>query len=267
MPTLGHRSGAPVGRLFFYIRMAVALAVAALVSVPLLTSSSSAVEDPNQVVICKYSHTPVIGEVAQTVIITNTSSLDGTGFAGVFPFTFSDQQNSSVAIRFAEVGENTGSLGDPADVCPLFGEPDDECPNLDGVQPPGFQCEADTETQTRDVGPLLDCDAGTVTTLHQERTRTQEFVDGAWVWGDWSEWVTVGTDVEDATSDQCPGEPVNPPPPPPPPNPPTPTPPTPVLPNTGSGADMGGMALLSGLLLAAGSALLVRRRKLGATRA
>jgi LPXTG-motif cell wall-anchored protein len=231
-----------------------------MISVPFMASTSSAVEDPNQVVVCKYSHTPVVNEQAQTVIIISTNGLDGTGFAGLFPFIFSDQQNTSIATRFAEVGELSKDLV-IGDECPPFQPPPtDACPGLDGDQPDGFQCEPDSETQTRDLGPLVDCAADTVTTLHQERTRTQEFNADTqeWEWGAFSDWTTVDTTVVDANDVQCPPEePINPPTPPTPPAPPE----QPILPNTGSPAFLGALGLMGAMVLAAGSTLFMRSRK------
>ena len=245
-----------------FIRLCVALGIA-LISVPLLSSSASAVPDETQVVVCKYSHTPVSGEIAQTVIIVSRNALEGEGFAGIFPFTFSDEQNSSLAVRFAEVGETTGSLDEPEVECPPF-PGDDACPELPGDQEEGFQCDPITETETQDVGPVLDCDAGTITTLHQERTRTQVFDEGTqtWSFGEWSDWVTVDTTVEDATAEDCPDDPIDPPNPPNP-NPPAPVdPPAPTLPETGAG-DYLGLGALGALLLAGASALLWRSRRIG----
>jgi len=239
-----------------FVRLFVALAVA-MISVPFLASSASAVIDPNQVVVCKYSHTPVANEVAQTVIIINTNGLNGTDFAGVFPFIFSDQQNTSIATRFAEDGELAKDLV-IGEECPPF-QPTDECPELDGDQPPGFQCEPNSETETRDLGPLLDCDAGTITTLHQERTRTEEFNADTqtWSFGPFSDWETVDTTVEDATAEDCPvdnpPEPIV--------DPPVDNPENPTLPNTGSSPYLTALALMGGLILTAGSALLMRGRK------
>lgn len=259
------RAGARSGGLFLFIRLVLALGIAVISAPFLLASSSAAAPDVGKVVVCKYSHTPVTGEVAQTIIIVSANALEGDGFNGTFPFNFSDEQNSSIAIRYAEEGEQSNEL--EIGECPPFPGVDD-CPELPGDQPEGFQCEPLTETQTRDVGPTVDCETDTVTTLHQERTRTQVFVaeppPGEWVWGDWSEWVTVDTTVVPATNDQCPG-PINPPPP----NPPEPTPPAPVnppsptLPDTGAEDYLGGLALLSGLILAGASALIWRSRRMG----
>jgi uncharacterized surface anchored protein len=148
--------------------------------------------------------------------------------------------------------------------------PTDACPNLGGDQPEGFQCEPESETETRDLEPLLDCATDTVTTLHQERTRTQEFnaETQEWAFGEWSEWATVDQTVVDATDEQCPPEePILPPEEPIlPPNPPAP-PENPTLPATGASPYLTGLALLGGLILTAGSALLVRSRKVRVPRA
>lgn len=63
--------------------------------------------------------------------------------------------------------------------------------------------EPDTEKDYRDVPQAPDCEAGTVTTLHQERTRT-ETSEG--VWGPWSEWQTVDSSTREATAEECPPE-------------------------------------------------------------
>lgn len=259
------RAGKP-GGFRLYLRLLIALGLAVFAA-PFLASSASAEPDVGKVVVCKYSHTPETGELAQTIIIVSANALEGDGFEGEFPFFFSDQHNSSIAIRYAEVGEqpNELELGE----CPPFPGVD-ECPELPGDQEEGFQCEPLSETDTRDVGPTVDCPAGTVTTLHQERTRTQEFVDGAWVWGAWSEWVTVDTTVVDTTEEQCPtvdppGPVVDPPPPPNPPEPPSPVvnPPAPVLPQTGLSDYLGAIALLTGLALTGGLLLLRRSSRIG----
>jgi LPXTG-motif cell wall-anchored protein len=249
------------------LRLFVALAMA-MIAVPLLLSSSASAAPGDKVVVCKYSHTPVVNEQAQTVIIVSQNALDGTGFAGLFPFTFSDQQNTSIATRFAEEGEQSNELV-IGDECPPF-QPTDECEELPGDQPEGFQCEALSETETQDLGPLLDCDAGTLTTLHQERSRTQTFnaETQEWEWGAFSEWETVDTTVVDATEEDCPVD--NPPNPPEPiVDPPVNNPPseTPTLPNTGSSPYLTALALMGGLLMTAGSAVFLRSRKVRVPRA
>jgi LPXTG-motif cell wall-anchored protein len=192
------------------------------------------------------------------IVSENTLGNPQQPFPGTLPFIWTDAQGQtevgSIAIRYATEGEQAHDV-DPAE-CPQ--EPVDECEELPGDQPPGFQCEPITET--RDVGPTLDCEAGTITTLHQERTQTFDEATQTWSFGDW---VTVDTTVEEATEEDCPGEPIDPPNPPNP-NPPNPpAPPTdPTLPETGAG-DYLGLGMLGALLLAGASALLWRSRRIG----
>jgi hypothetical protein len=258
------RAGAPFGAPF--IRLCLALIVAVIGAPFLLASSSSAAPD-DKVVVCKYVSTQ--GGVLDHIVIVSENTLGNANqpFNGVLPFIWTDAQGQtevgSIAIRYAEEGEQAQDV-DPSECVQA---PPDECEELPGDQPEGFQCEPITETETRDVGPTLDCDAGTITTLHQERTRTQVFVadppPGAWVFEDWSDWVTVDQTVEQATEDDCPGEPIDPPAPNPP-NPPAPVdPPNPTLPDTGAEDYLGGLALLSGLILAGASALIWRSRRMG----
>ncbi len=61
--------------------------------------------------------------------------------------------------------------------------------------------EADTETETRSVVGAPDCEAGTVTTSHQERSRTEIAYD---VWGEWSAWTETSTSSRPATEQECP---------------------------------------------------------------
>ena len=81
--------------------------------------------------------------------------------------------------------------------------PTDACPNLPGDQPSGFQCEPKTEHEARQMNQVPDCEAGTITTLNQERTRTQEFVNGQWVWGAWSEWTTTSSSTTPVPPGTC----------------------------------------------------------------
>jgi len=67
----------------------------------------------------------------------------------------------------------------------------DECSDLPGDQPPGFQCEPKSEKQTRSIEKAPNCKTGATLTKYQERTRTQQFVNGQWSWGQWSKWKTV----------------------------------------------------------------------------
>ena len=144
--------------------------------------------------------------------------------------------------------------------------PEDECEELPGDQPEGFQCEPLDERETRDLQPLLDCEGGTITVIHQERTRVQEFLDGLWVFGEWSEWIEFDRTVTDAPAEDCAIDPpiVDPP---DPVDPPAPVVDPPTLPNTGSPAMLGTLGLMGALLLAAGSTLLMRARKVRVPRA
>lgn len=71
----------------------------------------------DRVVVCKYVSQPVAGEVASHVVITDSHSLPN--FDGTFPAYFSDAQNSSIAVRYAEPGEKAKDLT-VADECPLY---------------------------------------------------------------------------------------------------------------------------------------------------
>ncbi len=254
------RAGAPAGRFSLFIRLCMALGIA-LISLPLLMASSSSAAAPGQkVVVCKYVSTP--GGVLDHVVVVGQKSLGNANspWPGTFPFSWTDAHGGtlkgSTAIRFAAQGEQAKDI-DPAECVqsPII----DDCPDLAGDQPVGFQCFPLEETEQRDVGPTLDCDTETVTTLHQERTRTQTFDDQTqtWSFGDWSDWTTVSETVDPATDQQC-GGPIDPPEPPDPVDPPEPT-----LPNTGAGDYLGGLAALSGLLLAAAGTVLFRSRKIG----
>lgn len=160
---------------------------------------------------------------------------------------------------------------------------DGTCPDPDpGPQP-------DDVVQKRKVVGEPDCEAGTVTTLKQERTKTYTLIDNVWVLGDWSEWVTVKELVDDVTPEQCP-----PPPPhdecplidgdqpegtdcdpevppteePPAEEPPTVEPPaaeppatTALLPNTGADSNLAALGLLALAALVMGGGALVASRK------
>jgi LPXTG-motif cell wall-anchored protein len=260
MPSITKRTGPPAG-LFLFLRICVARAVA-MISVPFLASSSSAAPNDN-VVVCKYVSTP--GGVLDHVVIVDESTLGNANqpWPGTFPFIWTDAQGQtevgSIALRYAQPGEQAHDV-EVSGECPQEPPPPtDACPNLGGDQPEGFQCEPETDTETRDLGPLLDCDAGTITTLHQERSRTQTFNEETqeWEWGDFSDWETVDTTVEDATAADCPVD--NPPEPILPPE--EPPAPAPTLPNTGASPYLTALGLMGGLILTAGSALFMRSRK------
>lgn len=251
-----------------FVRLFVALALAMITAPLLLASSASAEPDPNQVVVCKYSHTPVVGEIAQTVNIVNTSALEGDGFAGVFPFLFSDQHSSSVAIRFAEVGENTGSLDDPAEECPPFGE-DLICP--EGTDHAGEEVPEGESIESFCNDPAEVCPEGTDNAGQEipEGQTADEFCDDVEppaVCPDGTDnagqEIPEGQTAEDFCDDaDVPIDPVV--------DPPAPVvdPPAPTLPNTGTSPYLTALGLMGALILAAGSTLFMRSRKVRVPRA
>ncbi|MEJ7635866.1 MAG: hypothetical protein WKF39_13780, partial [Aeromicrobium sp.] len=97
-------------------------------------------EVDGQVVVCKFTTTP--SGVLTNIIIVSASSL-GEGFIGEFPFDFDDAQGS-FALRFAADGEKAKDIS--TDAC---GEdpppPFDECPDIDGDQPEGTDCDEGEE--------------------------------------------------------------------------------------------------------------------------
>lgn len=85
-----------------------------------------------RVVVCKYVRKPGVAEVFSHIIVVNENALLGKGFAGVFPFPFSDAHFSSVAIRYAERGEQASEVDEAS--CPAQEPPGEEPP---GEEPPG----------------------------------------------------------------------------------------------------------------------------------
>jgi LPXTG-motif cell wall-anchored protein len=240
----------------------------AMIAVPLLLASSASAVPAGHVVVCKYVATPGPNEVASHIIMPSPESIAGDFDPNLgFPQEWTDAQNTSIAIRYTVDGEQTNDTS-ILDECPVL-NPTDECEELPGDQPEGFQCLPESETETQDLGPLLDCEAGTLTTLHQERTRTQTFNADTqeWEWGAFSEWETVDTTVVDATEEDCPvvvpPDPIV--------DPPAPVvdPPveTPTLPNTGTSPYLTALGLMGALILAAGSTLFMRGRKVRVPRA
>jgi hypothetical protein len=63
-----------------------------------------------QVVVCKYVRTPGAAEIFSHIIVVNENALEGRGFAGTFPFAFSDAHFNSVAVRFAAKGEQAREI-------------------------------------------------------------------------------------------------------------------------------------------------------------
>lgn len=96
-----------------------------------------------KVVVCKYVRKPGVAETFSHIIVVNENALKGKGFAGTFPFAFSDAHSSSVAVRYADKGEQGKDIS--ASVCPA-----DEPP---GEEPPGGEEE---EEPPGDVGGIIE---------------------------------------------------------------------------------------------------------------
>lgn len=81
--------------------------------------------------------------------------------------------------------------------------PTDECVDLPGNQPEGFQCAPLTENDEK-ITHEQSCEAGTVTKFFWERSRTQVFdaQTQTWSYPDWPEWTKVDTKVRDMTDDE-----------------------------------------------------------------
>jgi hypothetical protein len=84
-----------------------------------------------KVVVCKYVRKPNAAEVFSHIVVVSDNALVGKGFAGTFPFAFSDAHSKSVAVRYAAKGEQAREIS--ASVCPAD-EPPEEPP---GEEPPG----------------------------------------------------------------------------------------------------------------------------------
>ena len=85
-------------------------AVPAVLDAPALESPSGVApaevrgEKGKKVVVCKYVRKPGVAEVFSHIIVVSENALLGKGFAGAFPFSFSDAHFKSVAVRFAAKG-------------------------------------------------------------------------------------------------------------------------------------------------------------------
>lgn len=97
-----------------------------------------------KVVVCKYVRKPGVAEIFSHIIVVNENALLGKGFAGVFPFAFSDAHFKSVAIRYAERGEQAKDVDETS--CPAGTPPGEEPP---GEEPPG-------EEPPGEVGGIVD---------------------------------------------------------------------------------------------------------------
>ncbi len=101
--------------------------------VPFAPGGATGADRQHRVVVCKYVRRPGLAEVYSHPIIVDFHALLGQGFAGVFPYAFSDGQLGSVAIRWAERGERARDVADSE--CPTSGVPTSELPPDAGVLP------------------------------------------------------------------------------------------------------------------------------------
>jgi hypothetical protein len=87
-----------------WVALATVLSLAGFVAADaLIAFGASSTERAEKVWVCKYVGTPGVDERLQTgqnPISVSASSLEGNGFAGTFPFEFSDAHGRSVAIGY-----------------------------------------------------------------------------------------------------------------------------------------------------------------------
>ncbi|WP_345800653.1 hypothetical protein AAIB33_14415 [Microbacterium sp. AZCO] len=165
--------------------LACAAAAAVLVTAPLIAAPAMADQGAapptaaeTKVVVCKYITTPGEGEVLQTgqnPIEVSVNAL-GDGFAGAFPYVFTDAQVKSIAIGW--VGAGLGIT---------------DCPGYRPPQPEN-QPLSDSRTTSTCTQPL----DGTRTEIVGARTGTRTYVwDGdSWEPQDsWGEWTVTSTKV------------------------------------------------------------------------
>lgn len=133
------------------IRALIALLVT-LLCVPLLGGPSYAEGkgDPHRVVVCKYVQTPGDGEELHHVVIVDDHALDG--FGGTFPAEFSDAHFRSLALRWAEPGEQAKDVA--LSECPAVEEPPVEEPPVEEPpveEPPGEEEQPPAEEEPHQV--------------------------------------------------------------------------------------------------------------------
>lgn len=119
------------------------------VAAPEVPAAAAEAAPGQKVVVCKYVRKPGVAEVFSHVIVVNENALLGKGFAGTFPFAFSDAHVKSVAIRYAERGEQARDI-DVAS-CPAGTPPGEEPP---GEEPPGQ--EPAGEEPSDEVGGIVE---------------------------------------------------------------------------------------------------------------
>lgn len=112
--------------------------------------ASAAIDKPKgqKVVVCKYVRKPGVAETFSHIVVVNENALLGKGFAGVFPFAFSDAHTRSVAVRFAAKGEQAHGIS--ASVCPADDPPGEEPP---GEEPPGEEPPGDVGGISEEQSP------------------------------------------------------------------------------------------------------------------
>lgn len=127
-------------------RIALTIGIAGVLSLPVAALANHAEPGRSQgkVYVCKYVGTPGVDERLQTgqnPIEVSVNALEGDGFAGTFPFEFSDAQGRSVAIGYA--GNDHAILGI------------EDCPGVDEPEPTGPEPTGPTGTTgpTGSTGP------------------------------------------------------------------------------------------------------------------
>jgi hypothetical protein len=117
---------------------------------------------PHKVFVCKYVGTPGAGETLQTgqnPIEVDSHALEGDGFAGSFPFPFSDAHGKSIAIGWS--GEDYPVLGIGSCPAPVQGE--------DPVQ---------VEASVTAVNPVCEPDGSTIGLVFGNEDRIDYSVEG-----------------------------------------------------------------------------------------
>lgn len=142
--------------------------VASLVLAPVaLANHAEPGNSQGKVYVCKYVGTPGVDERLQTgqnPIEVSVNALEGDGFAGEFPFEFSDAHGRSVAIGFSGNDHPVLTIED----CPAVDEPDPSpspSPDPDpdpSPEPPGKPDKPDTpigespRKDTAHTGPVAE---------------------------------------------------------------------------------------------------------------
>ncbi|WP_435769959.1 LPXTG cell wall anchor domain-containing protein [Nocardioides sp. SYSU DS0651] len=108
------------------------------------TPPGQAGREQRKVVVCKYVRKPGATEIPHHVIVVDYHALEGDGFTGSFPYPFSDGQVGSVAVRYAEDGEQAREISLAG--CPTSSEvPGEELPGeeVPGEEVPGEEVPED----------------------------------------------------------------------------------------------------------------------------